>query len=123
MDASKEGSFFLCQKKGSVTLERAYSYYYQVQAQIEQCGAKYCDFVVWSERETLIEKIHPNEEFIKNAFDRASAFIKLAVLPELMAKWYSKVSFQPSKVAATVSAIETAPSMPSTGRTSKRRKL
>ena len=73
-----------------MTLDKNHTYYYQVQAQIELCGAKYCDFMVWSENELYIERIYPNKDFIRNAFDKASTFIRVGVLPELVGKWFSK---------------------------------
>lgn len=113
LDASKERSkFFLCESNGKMTLDRTHTYYYQVQAQIEVCGAKYCDFVVWSEKEVLVERINPIKEFIVNAFDKASTFIKLGVWPELMAKWYSKVhmpSLQSTPVASSPMLTEATP--------------
>ena len=84
-----------------MTLDKNHTYYYQVQAQIELCGAKYCDFVVWSENELYIERIYPNKDFIRNAFDKASTFIRVGVLPELVGKWFSKESLHQGNTATT----------------------
>ena len=84
-----------------MTLDTNCTYYYQVQAQIELCGAKYCDFVVWSENELYIERIYPNKDSIRNAFDKASTFIKVGVLPELVGKWYSKALLCQGSTATT----------------------
>ena len=57
LDASKERLFLHQQSNEIMTFDTNHTYYYQVQAQIELCGAKYCDLVVWSENELHIERI------------------------------------------------------------------
>ena len=51
-------------------------------------------FIVWSEKELFIERVYLDNEFITDAMDKATAFLKVAVLPELVGKWYSKVPMQ-----------------------------
>ena len=101
LNASKERFFLHQQSNGILTLDTNHTYYYQVQAQIELCGAKYCDFVVWREDELHIERIYLNKDFIRNAFDRASTFIKVGVLPELVGKWFSKAPLHQGSTATT----------------------
>ena len=75
--ASQESSTF-CLKDGDngLKLDTSHAYYYQVQAQIKLCGANYCDFVVWSDSEVVIERILPNDDVISDALERASKFLR-----------------------------------------------
>lgn len=68
------------------------------------CGAAYGDFVVWRESELIVHRIYPDETFINAAVERATAFFKLGVLPELLGKWYSK-----SHVYSAADSVETRP--------------
>ena len=51
------------------------------------CGANFGDFIVWSEKELFIERVYL-DKFISDAMNKATAFVKVAVLPELVGKWY-----------------------------------
>ena len=82
--------FFLEQVNGRFTLKEKQAYHYQVQAQIKFCRVSYCDFVVWQEKELVVQRIQPNEEFISAALERATLFFKFGILPEILGKWYSK---------------------------------
>ena len=64
----------------------------QVQLQMKVCQADYCDFVVWRPTEIAVIGIIPNKTFIDSAIDQATKFYKFGVLPELIGKWYSKIS-------------------------------
>lgn len=56
----------------------------------------YCDFVVWTERDIHIERITPSVEFWEITLNKALKFFTLCILPELLAKWYTRPSqFQP----------------------------
>ena len=71
------------------------TYFYQVQAQIKLTNACYCDFVVWSPDELAILRIEPDDYYIAQAFNNATAFFKYGLLPELVGKWYTKARLQP----------------------------
>ena len=73
-------------------MDVTHAYYYQVQAQLKFCGANanYCDFVVWQEGELFVQRIYPDNTFIASALEKCEQFVKVAVLPELLGKWYSK---------------------------------
>ena len=77
-----------------MALDTSHAYYYQVQGQIKLCGANFSDFVAWSEKELFVERIYLDNTFISDAMDKATSFFKVAVLPELVGKWYSKVPMQ-----------------------------
>jgi len=73
--ASLESSTF-CLKDGDndLKLDTLHAYYYQVQVQMKLCGVNYCDFVVWSGSEVVIEMILPNDDVISDALERTSKF-------------------------------------------------
>ena len=75
---------------GKLVLDVTHVYYYQVQAQLKVCRANYCDFVVWREEELFVQRIYPDDTFVDSALEKCEQFIKVAVLPELLGKWYSK---------------------------------
>ena len=89
LERINESSYFLQQYNGETTLNVYHSYYFQVQAQLKLCGVRYCDFVVWREGEIFMQRIYLDEPFISIIFDKAAQFIKLAILPELLGKWYT----------------------------------
>ena len=74
----------------SFELKKAHAYYYQVQTQMKLTGARYCDFVVWSPNEFVVLQIDLADDFIAQAFEKATAFFKSGILPELVGKWYTK---------------------------------
>ena len=93
-EASKESTFFLVDNSGNMAVDTSRANYYQVQAQIKLCGANFGDFVALSEKELFVERIYLDNTFISDAMDKATSFFKVAVLPELVGKWYSKVPMQ-----------------------------
>ena len=77
---------------GNFVLKRKHAYFYQVQLQMELCGVNYCDFVIWRASELVIIRINKDEAFLIEAIDKATTFFKYGVLPELIAKWYTRKS-------------------------------
>ena len=91
LQASTESTTFcLGTVDDELALDINHAYYYQVQAQIKFCSANYCDFVVWSDKEVFIERIYLDDDFISDAIEKATLFIKVGVMPEIVGKWYSK---------------------------------
>lgn len=89
--ASEDPAFCLEQEgDGSLNLKRSHSYFYQTQMQMQLCQVEYCDFVVWRAGELFHQRIELDEDFVVDAFYRAASFVKLAILPELVGKWFSK---------------------------------
>ena len=87
---SNESSFFLTNENGTLLLNVYHAYYFQVQAQMKFCSLSYSDFVVWREEELFVQRIYLDEPFITIALEKASTFIKVGILPELTAKWYTR---------------------------------
>ena len=74
---------------GTLQLSRQHAYYYQVQTQIHVCEMEYADFVVWSQEDIHIERVLPCQEFWNDISRKAVDLFNHAVLPELVAKYYS----------------------------------
>ena len=51
---------------GMPFLKKSHKYYQQVQIQIALCEADFCDFVIWSSRGMIVERILPDVEFWKD---------------------------------------------------------
>ena len=60
VDACSDASFCLqvTDINNTVILKRTHDYYYQVTGQLALTGAQFCDFVVWTEVDIFIERIH-----------------------------------------------------------------
>ena len=93
-------SFFLADDGGSLALKEDHMYYYQVQLQMKLCHMRYCDFVAWREDGELFHQtVELDSDFINSAIRDIEPFIKSAILPELVGKWFSRqpvMSFQSS---------------------------
>lgn len=91
--AVKQGSSGLCLEQlsnGSVQLKRNHPYFAQVQTQLNVTGLDFAFFVVWTPQDMFIEKIDKDSEYFQQQLDKVTELYKSAVLPELLAKWYSK---------------------------------
>ena len=95
-----------------------HAYYYQLQLQMKLCEVDYGDLVVWRPNELVILRIYIDKNFVTSAIANATTFYKTGILPELLGKWYSKVSMvnpNPETVSTTSKeALTTAPSSTST---------
>ena len=49
---------------------------------------------MWREQELIVDRISPDNEFIKKALDQATNFFKYSLLPELLGKFYSRLPSQ-----------------------------
>ena len=65
-------------------------YYYQVQLQMKLCHVQYCDCVAWREDEIILPEGKDDSDFIDSAIRVVEPLIKLAILPELVEKWYRR---------------------------------
>lgn len=77
---------------GKPKLKEDHAYYYQVQMQLFVTDRSYCDFVVWTakdELEPFVQRITADVAFFEAGLERATLFLKKAVLPELLAKHFS----------------------------------
>lgn len=98
--SAKQSDFCLQRKEGSYHLRRGHAYFYQTQAQMHICQAKYCDFVVWSQSEVVTLRVEPDKPFIDEVLKSITAFHQLCVMPELISKHYSNRFGVDSSVSA-----------------------
>ncbi len=97
IECAVEDKKFCLQKKpdGNLQLDRSHSYYYQVQTQLFVGNVDYCDFCVCTfsqdgQNNLYIERINKDQEFWDTCVQRAEHFIRTSILPELLAKWYTR---------------------------------
>ena len=53
---------------------------------------EYCDFYVWTEQDFHYERIYPDIEFWSNCLKKCKDFFRLCLLPELVGKFYSRMT-------------------------------
>lgn len=75
----------------SFALKHSHTYYYQCQLHMFVCDVKYCDFVLWSKKEFIVQRILRNEELLKEALPKAQDFFISSVLPELLTRRHDPV--------------------------------
>ena len=51
---------------------------------------EYYDFVVWTKKDIFAERVLPDTEFWERSLPRVIDFYKKGVLPELLAKWFTR---------------------------------
>ena len=93
-DAAESAKFCLELIDGKMQLKSTHTFFYQVQAQLLVCEAKYCDFVVWSEKDLFIQRVLPDKSFTEQAMESITAFFKLGIMLELVGKWFSKPFYE-----------------------------
>jgi len=72
---------------------------YQIQCQLFCTGRTYCDFVVWTKKDTSIERIYPDNDFWQSNLAVAKEFFQKAVLPEIIGKFFSRPQAKVSPAA------------------------
>ena len=87
------------QPDGKFALQKRHQYYYQVQAQLKITAAAFCDFVVFRPGSLVFQRLYPDDEFIAPVIEKIIEFYKFGVLPELLAKWYTR-AVQESQTAS-----------------------
>ena len=75
---------------GNMRLERSHSYYYQVQLQMALTHRSFCHLVIWTPTEMYCERIEKDLRFIEEKIASVAAFMKKCVMPELVAKYFTK---------------------------------
>ena len=86
-----------CLVNGS--LKNDHQYYYQVQLQMFVCNVEHVDFVICTFPNDVpaitIERISPDADFLVNSIVQAGHFYTVTILPELLAKWYTRSIVMP----------------------------
>ena len=83
-------NYCMMNENGHWKLKRDHAYYYQVQMQMAVCQLKFCDFVVWSEKDYIIERITFDVDFYASKMDKVQNFFVYGMLPEILGKWYTR---------------------------------
>lgn len=103
-DAALERPSFCLERDddGNLTLKSEHPYYYQCQLQMIATKRSYCDFVVWTASgEPHIERILLNQVFIEEKLIQAEKLFWLAIIPELLGKWFTRDHTKLPTVVAT----------------------
>ena len=74
----------------NINLKTDYAYYYQEQMQMKFAHTQYCDFLAWRKEDFIVDRILPDVSFIDDALAKANIFVKTALLPQLIGRWFTK---------------------------------
>ena len=80
-----------------------------MQAQLFCTGLSYCDFVVYTKNQLHVERITPDTLFMKEIMIKVQHFFEIAVLPELLGRWFSRL---PSSSSTNTTSLDTSTSLP-----------
>lgn len=75
--------FPIKQQDGTFTLRKEHPYYAQVQGQLLVCGAKFCEFVVFTQKDLYKQKIFPDIPFMENMLRKLCIFFQDYAVPFL----------------------------------------
>ncbi|XP_074503223.1 uncharacterized protein LOC141774446 isoform X2 [Sebastes fasciatus] len=67
-------------------LKKTHQYYHQVQLHMFVCDVQYCDFVVWTTQELVLNRIRRDEELLQKALPKAKLCYVACILPELLTR-------------------------------------
>lgn len=79
-------------------ISKTHAYYYQVQCQLSVAEYVQADFVVWTSGGISIHTIQQDEKFWESAVVKSSEFFIKCLLPELLAKWFTRHPLNCDKV-------------------------
>ncbi len=79
---SQVSRFCLQKSNGIIKLKTSHSYYYQVQMQMALTGHKWCDFVVWSNKGYIVDRIQFNQQFWCDMCSKLISFHHTKLCPE-----------------------------------------
>ena len=85
-----QDNFCMTQKNGQWILRIYHTYYYQVQTQLNVCNLLYCDFVVWTEGGSAVERNTVDSTFYETVMEDVKHFFIYGLLPEIIGKWYTR---------------------------------
>lgn len=91
LEAAEDRQFCLETVDGRTFLKKEHVYFYQVQCQLAVTGRAFCDFCVWTGKELFIQRIRLDPDFVNGALERIANFFRKCVLPELLAKYFTRM--------------------------------
>jgi len=68
--------FFMETVNGKVQLKTGHDYYAQVQGQLMITGAEFCEFIVYTQCDMVVERIKPDIPFMTEMLEKLSIFFK-----------------------------------------------
>ena len=83
-------SFCLVKIEDTYRLKRQHDYYHQVQCQFYCDDKQWCDFVVKTNQNLQVERIHRDQEWLDKQLPKLEVFYFNAMLPELACPRYRK---------------------------------
>ena len=84
--AQNKDTYLIQLDSGKVILDRNHLYYYQVQCQMKCSNRFWCDFFVCFSKDTFLERIVYDENFMKMCIIKASICYEKIIFPELINK-------------------------------------
>ena len=75
--------------EGKVLLMSNHSHYYQVQTQLLVTGLKFCDFFVWTDKDTFLETICVDTEIQADILSKTKSLFCNVLLPKLAGKYFT----------------------------------
>lgn len=92
-----------CLENGSLC--KSHQYYYQIQTQLFVTGADFADFVVCTFPNCIptlhVERIQIDDEFMVDCVEKATQFFSVAILPELLGKWFTRSLVIPPEIESS----------------------
>lgn len=85
----KKGAY-LREVAGRYYLDKSHNYYYQIQGCLFILDLQWCDFVVRTEKDILVERITRNDQFIGSMLFRLAEFYLRFLVPSLATESYKK---------------------------------
>lgn len=79
-------NFFMNIVNDTPCLIRNHVYYYQIQGQLLISGAPFCDLVVYTRKDLVVERICPDKEFMLSMLLKLSLFYRFQALPHLQSQ-------------------------------------
>ena len=76
--------FMKCRRDGSLYLPHDHVYYAQVQGEMAILGVEWCDFVVYSNEEIVIDRILANVDYWDRLSEKLEEFHVQHVIPEVL---------------------------------------
>ena len=83
-------TFCISEKDGKYTLKKDHAYYFQVQMQLALCKLLFCEFIVWTDDNFIVERISVDIDFFTSKLPGLQQFFAYAILPDVVGKWYTR---------------------------------
>ena len=80
-------SFCLVNTADGLKLSSNHQYYTQVQMQLALCEVSYCDFVVWTPKGLVTNRIQPDHSYFTEIKPKLDYFFTKFILPELLTRY------------------------------------